>query len=240
MSEKIAKSYLPKMKKCLLTFLRRRFDLQKTEQIYQRIEELDEKYRREEPYIGNKDNMMADNLYQSYCMFALYEAMDRQMTQEDIQELVDIYFEQSMAHMPKKLNLSILTRSRFLKGMLYKYMEHYAMRANAQKGKEWGNTWGIKVNPDKRETGIALNLVGCPLADFARKHDMMDILPIMCNIDHRSVETFGMKLYRDKTVSNGNAECAYWVVDSQSKEANLFVNEKNQDGLILSRMKSDI
>jgi len=66
---------------------------------------------------------------------------------------------------------------------------------------------------------------------------MTDILPIMCNVDHRTAETLGMKLYRDKTVSNGDSECAYWIVDKKSEEADLFKNKKNKDGLILSEMK---
>lgn len=197
---------------------------------------LDEQYRREEPYVGDKDNMMSKNVYQSYCMFELYEAMERKLTTEDLQELTDIYFGQSMAHMPKNLSFGT-TAVKFWAGLFHKYLAGYAARANARKGGEWSNTWGVKVNPDGRETGLAFNLAGCPLADFARKHDMMNILPFLCNIDHRTAEAFGMKLFRDKTVSNGDSECVYWIVSQKSKEADSFVNEKNQAGLILSHMK---
>lgn len=239
MSKRIAKSYLPKMEKTIHIFLERRFNEKETEALYQKVQKLDQKYRLEEPYIGGRDNVMSDNLYQSFCMFALYEALDRKMTDSDIQELIDIYFEQMTQHMPDDLDLSFIVHSKFVSGALYKYLNHYASKANAKKGNVWANTWGIEVNPDHKDTGIALNLVGCPLADFARKHDMMKILPLLCNIDHRTVDTLGLKLFRDQTVSNGDDKCAYWYVDKKSEEADTFTNEMNEKGLLISVMNAD-
>lgn len=238
MSKRVAESYLPKMEKSIRIFLERRFAEPEVELIYKKVEKFDLKYRLEEPYIGGRDNVMSDNLYQAYCMFALYDAMDRKMSGSDIQELIDIYFTQMMAHMPKDFDLSFIVHSKLVTGAIYKYMEHYASKANSKKGNTWNNTWGMKVNPDQRDTGIAWNLVGCPLADFARKHDMMEVLPYMCNIDHRTAETFGFKLFRNQTVSNGDDDCAYWFVDKKSKEADSFVNERNAEGLVLSHLKS--
>ena len=73
---------------------------------------------------------------------------------------------------------------------------------------EWGNNWRVKMNPHGRTKGVAFDLVGCPLADFAKKYGYLEI----CEFDHITASLMHAKLIREHTVAEGNEYCDYWYI----------------------------
>lgn len=60
-------------------------------------------------------------------------------------------------------------------------------------------------------------LVGCPLADFAKAHGYMDILPQLCAADVTAAAVHA-RLIRHHTVAQGYETCDYWYVGERNTE----------------------
>ena len=63
----------------------------------------------------------------------------------------------------------------------------------------------------KKREGISIHLVGCPIADFAKKNGYSKLMPYFCETDKAVMEHFGGTLYREHTVANGYEDCDYWI-----------------------------
>ena len=50
----------------------------------------------------------------------------------------------------------------------------------------------------------------CPVAEFARKHDLLEAMPTLCNPDYEGMELLRAKLVRKTTCSNG-CKCDYTI-----------------------------
>lgn len=90
-----------------------------------------------------------------------------------------------------------------------------AVKVNANKGGAWNNTWGVQVNPEGHDHGLAMTLVGCPLADFAKTHGYTEIMPWLCRADERTASAIHARLIRHHTVAQGHETCDYWYVGDQ-------------------------
>ena len=78
-------------------------------------------------------------------------------------------------------------------------------------GASWNNTWGMEVNPLNHKEGISIHLVGCPIADFAKKNGYSELMPYFCETDKAVMEHLGGALYREHTVADGYEDCDYWI-----------------------------
>lgn len=237
-NKKTGTSCLPQFKPIIMDLLRRKYGSEAGIR-WERVQKLNQQYLEQEPYIGDKDNMMVDNLYQAFAMFALYEACDRQLTAQEITDFCDAYFNQMSKKKMGALKIDgnkILSK-KWLRRLIYWVFGSYKKKADRFKGNKWNNTWGLELNPEQRSEGVSFHLCGCPLADFAKKHDMMEILPYMCNIDHKTAELMRLKLYRPRTVSAGYQKCEYWLIGDKSRFAEKFENVPDKNGLILSVRK---
>ena len=59
---------------------------------------------------------------------------------------------------------------KLLRKYLYRSYRAYAAKVKQKRSRgEWIETWGMIVDPEKTEVGFAFTLVGCPLAEYAKK-----------------------------------------------------------------------
>ena len=89
---------------------------------------------------------------------------------------------------------------------------------------EWGNTWRVRVNPRNTEEGVCFDLVGCPLADYARAYGYLDLLPSLCATDYILPKLIHAKLIRTHTCATGSVSCDYWYVGDESDTAKAYAN----------------
>ena len=68
------------------------------------------------------------------------------------------------------------------------------------------------VNPENTKEGFAFTLVGCPIADYAKKYGYEELMPHMCALDHTYAKLMHAKLIRTHTVATGADSCDYWYV----------------------------
>ncbi len=97
--------------------------------------------------------------------------------------------------------------------------EHYSeTEADKHRCKGWGNTWEIRLNPEKHDKGISFVFDTCPINDFARKHGYIDFLPTLCAIDQLTYKTMHAALIRHKTLACGDGECSNLIICDKNPE----------------------
>ncbi len=99
---------------------------------------------------------------------------------------------------------------KFFKKLLYKSF------VLAQKQCEKWKGYEMIVEPYKENEPIRYRFISCPVAQFAHEHDLLDILPALCNVDYVAMETLHAKLIRTTTLCRGDC-CDYTIcADSDS------------------------
>ena len=199
-------------------YLNRHFPAE-ARRITARAKRIRPKLAKKAPDIGGKENMLANNLDMFILFLSYYEASGRRMDGSAIDEIIDDLYRQL-----KFLNIFIdINRRPFLAVMrkyLYKSYRGYAAKVAAKRRRgKWLDTWGMIVDPNKTDEGFAFTLVGCPIAEYAKKYGYMDIMPHMCALDHAYAKLAHAKLIRTHTVATGADSCDYWYVPDKSRTA---------------------
>ena len=212
--DKYLKIFEPAMKE----WLNKHYDEQEAKKRWQKTMELDEQWIREEGDLGGKKNPLADNMLEAYAFFAFYEAVDQNFSKEDLNVLIDAAMGKKI-RMLKLLNMNTLLKYLWVVRLFYRYLENYKKKADLYRGKEWGNTWVMRINPQDHEKGIAFVFDTCPLNDFARKHGYIDFLPNLCSVDQLTCHAAHGALIRHKTMAGDDGECNYWILGDQDPDA---------------------
>lgn len=207
--------YLKKLRPAMLKFMRTRYTEAEVQTRWARVEALDAKWLREEGDLGGGANMMSSNMMLCYAMCAFYEAVDRNYTREDFLPLVEEVMAKPFA-MLHHFDMNRLEKKPWLMRFAYFYIRGWKKKSDSERGKRWGNTWKLRVNPDHRETGFAYVLDTCPLYEFAKKYGYMDFLPNMCALDQMVAQQFHAHLIRHSILSAGDNQCEYWYVGDKS------------------------
>ncbi|MCM1388072.1 MAG: L-2-amino-thiazoline-4-carboxylic acid hydrolase [Bacillus sp. (in: Bacteria)] len=191
--------------------LARRYGERETERLMRDMEPIYERFLGETPSIGGKENIMSNNLDMAIPFFALYEASGKTLPADVINEMLDVVMVSRYRKIGRFINFNYLDKPWIIKPV-HRLMEKIVKKINDHKGKDWNNTWGIQVNPEGHDHGLAMTLVGCPIADFAKEHGYTDILPLLCASDIKAAEALHARLIRHHTVAQGADTCDYWFV----------------------------
>lgn len=201
--------YIRKLKPVMMKYLTERFGVTKGTSLWQRTLEIAQKYWDETTYIGGRENILADNLYMSEILFAAVEACDRDFLGEDILQLGDALMVSKIRRISKVVNAPKLVNKRWLQRFVGRIYGSYIKKRDTR---NWGNTVTMEVNPYGHTEGIAWRFTSCPLAEFARQHDLLHWAKYLCQMDHQMAEAAGCRLIREHTLVAGDDECDYWIV----------------------------
>ena len=94
---------------------------------------------------------------------------------------------------------------------------------------------GIDLTPKMIEVAKAKNIPG---AEFAKKHDLLHVLPLMCNSDYFGIEQIHGTLIRCGTCGN-SPMCDYCVVGNKNPIAEEYVIDTDENGFLVSRKRMD-
>lgn len=109
---------------------------------------------------------------------------------------------------------------------LFKKLMHQSF-ANAEKQCRKWNDYAMYVAPFKKDQSIYYEFTACPVAEFAKQHDLLEVMPALCNPDYTAMELIHAKLIRKTTCSNG-CKCDYTICgdrDPYIKEHPEYVDE---------------
>ena len=88
-----------------------------------------------------------------------------------------------------------------------------------------------------RENGvIRYSFTQCPNAEFAKRHHMEDVLPVMCNCDHLAMQKLHACLIREGTCLESPC-CDYCIVGDRNPIAQKYELVKKENGLLVSVKK---
>lgn len=92
---------------------------------------------------------------------------------------------------------SSTSTSRFAKKPL-----HRAFLNAKKQCDKWGD-FEMHVAPFDKDQPIYYEFTACPTAEFAKKHDLLEVMPALCNPDFAGMELIHARLIRKTTCSNG-------------------------------------
>ena len=89
---------------------------------------------------------------------------------------------------------------------------------------------------DEENGVIRYNFTQCPNAEFAKRHHMEGVLPVMCNCDHMAMQKLHAALIRVGTCCTSTC-CDYCIVGDQNSMASEYELVKKENGLLVSVKK---
>ena len=203
------------VKKAFIRYTKKHYP-QEAKRIIEKAEELFPTLYSKAPFIGGKENLMAYNLDMMIIAASFYEASDHRINGESFLEMGKEILHR-FACLRKIVNLNHQWQMKIFRNSMYKRYVPYAKLVDEKLSRgEWGNTWRMAINPRNTDEGVCFDLIGCPLADYAKKNGYMDLLPHMCAVDQLVPELFHAKLIRTHTCALGSDSCDYWYVGDQS------------------------
>ena len=111
----------------------------------------------------------------------------------------------------------------FIKKLLYRAF------VNAKKQCD---TWGdfeMHVTPFEKDQPIYYEFTACPTAEFAKKHDLLEVMPALCNPDFEAMELIHARLVRKTTCSNG-CKCDYTICGDRDEFLNAHPEYRDEAG----------
>ena len=208
--------FLRSFKKDILNHAENKYGKERANEIWAKTEKIYDRFLSEAPYIGGSKNIMSHNLYQALVLFAYYEATGRDLSIDEMEDAINRTFCESHRYLGSFINVNKLGKPAVW--LLYKWIKSIKKQSDKYRGNKWNNTWGIEINPNNHKKGVAMTLVGCPIADFAKKHGYLHIMPALCKTDHTIVGMLHGKLIRHHTVAQGDEKCDYWIIGDKDTE----------------------
>lgn len=86
----------------------------------------------------------------------------------------------------------------------------YKAFVRAKSGCDKWHDYEMSVAPYETDKPIYYEFTACPTAEFAIKHGLTDIMPVLCNVDFASMELLHARLIRTNTCVDG-CRCDYTI-----------------------------
>lgn len=152
--------------------------------------------------LGGKKNFHngAGGTYDCIALMAYYTVCKDFSSLAEIEEMEGALFLPSSRILSKFVNCN--------KPLLKKLMYMVFKNAKRQCDK-WGD-YEMHLAPFDKTKPIYYEFTACPIAEFAKRHNLLEIMPALCNPDYESMELIHAKLVRTTTCSNG-CKCDYCI-----------------------------
>ena len=109
---------------------------------------------------------------------------------------------------------------------------HRLMHLSFCNAKKQCDKWGdyqMYVAPYEKGKPIYYEFTRCPVADFARQHDLLEVMPALCNPDYTAMELIHARLVRTTTCANG-CKCDYTIFGDRDDELRVHPEYKDPAG----------
>lgn len=143
--------------------------------------------------------------YDCVALMAYYVVCRGKTSLGEIEEMEENLFLPAFRKLGKLADCGIIDISKpFFKKLLYKSF------ANAKKQcDKWGD-FKMNLAPYDADKPIRYEFTECPTAEFAKKHNLCEVMPALCNPDYAGMELIHAKLVRTTTCANG-CRCDYAI-----------------------------
>lgn len=159
------------------------------------------------------DNPMASNTYECLIFLAVWKAADGKISVDDLREIsVGIMSMPVLKVVGLFVNGNRKSGVKRIKSMLLKDAEWLDRHPQYK-----GISWDFHFDDTKHRDGYYYYFTQCPLNTFARREGYLEVLPVMCDIDHMTAKLMHFKLHREHTLAGGGKVCDYWFVGDKIK-----------------------
>ena len=222
--------YTKKAKECVLRLLHRDYDDRTCRELWEKIQLQYCEYVREEPPMAGA--RIRVSIYDPILIFAWYKVVPDKPGLEDVQQ--DIYqcFMGAFDVLGKIFNLNRRLDNRFASRVF-----QMANDIRVREIERFPGSFRMGSCSYDRENGvIRYSFTQCPNAEFAKRHHMEEVLPVMCNCDHLAMKKLHACLIREGTCVESSC-CDYCIVGDCHPMARQFKLVKKENGLLVSAKK---
>ena len=222
--------YTRNAKKCVWKLLRRYYDEPTAAGLWEKIQLQYCEYLKDEPGLGSAK--ITVSIYDPILIFAWYAVVPDKPPIEEIQQDVYDCMMGSFNVLGKIFNLN-RKPDNMLAGRIFKKTAD----TRAEEIRRLPESFRMGGYEYDTENGvIRYSFTQCPNAEFAKRHHMENVLPVMCNCDHMAMQKLHAVLIREGTCCTG-ASCDYCIVGDRNPMADAYDLVKRENGLLVSVRK---
>ncbi len=165
-------------------------------------------YLEELPDYGGKKTTHALSIYGSILVFSMYPLLPDEPPLEELQEFVTDLFMSGFPRLGKVMNLN---RS-FDMWVMNKVFQIVGKKDRKQYAQYPACFCNVSKPYDKKNHAAGYDFTQCPNAEFAKKHDLLHVLPLLCNSDYWGISQLHGTLIRSGTCGNSD-KCDYCILE---------------------------
>ena len=222
--------YTNNAKKCVQKLLHRYYDEQTAARLWEKVQLKYCEYLKDEPALAGLK--ITTSIYDPILIFAWYAVVPDKPALEEVQQ--DIYqsFFGSFGVMGKVFNLNRKLDNRLAASIFQK-----ANDIRVEEIKKFPESFRMGCCAYEKEDGvIRYSFTQCPNAEFAKRHHMEDVLPVLCNCDHLAMQAIHASLIREGTCVTSDC-CDYCIVGDRNPIAAEYELKTAENGLWVSVKK---
>lgn len=224
------KVYTQNAKKCVLKLLRSCYDDITTADLWEKIQLQYAEYLKDEPAL--KDLKVTTSIYDPILIFAWYVTAEDKPPRDEIQKEICSSFFGSFNALGKIFNLN-RERDNRLANKIFKKISDI----REEEIKKFPASFRMGYyDYDEMNGVVRYSFTQCPNAEFAKRHHLEDILPLMCNCDHLAMQMLHAVLIREGTCVTSD-HCDYCICGDQNPLAKEYELRQMDNGLLLSAKK---
>ncbi|MBQ8995458.1 MAG: L-2-amino-thiazoline-4-carboxylic acid hydrolase [Oscillospiraceae bacterium] len=223
---------LQKYNQKIYKWLLERYGQQEGNEIWENIKRKYLEYLEESPDYGGKKNGHAEAIYGGILIFAFYVCLPDQPPIAELQDFVQRMFLGSFSILGKffdlnrNLDMAIIDK---------------VFRASGDRDRKDILQYpcgfrNVDVPYDRENHAARYSFTQCPNAEFAKKHGLLHVLPLLCNGDFFGIGELHGTLIRKGTCGNSTV-CDYCVVGNRNPMSDQYEIVTDDRGFLVSRKK---
>ncbi len=213
-------------------WLAERYGSAQADTIWEKVMERYNAWLPDLPDYGGIKNGHARAIYGGLLIFALYPALPDQPPITELQGFVQELFMGPFMKLGKVFDLNRAFDMR----LIDKVFRRSGNRDRKDAEKYPDGFINVDAPYDKAHRAARYSFTQCPNAEFAKKHDLLHVLPVLCNSDFFGIRAIHGELIRCGTCGNSDV-CDYCVVGSENPMAKEYETVTDAGGFLVSRRK---
>lgn len=204
--------YSKKVKEVIQKHLRMHYSVDEANRLWQKIQLQYVEFLKDLPYLGGKKqgHNGTGGTYDCIAIFAYYEVQEKKPSINELYEMNNETFLPAFESLGKIVNANNSLMLRLLNVAFVS-----TAKKDSKKSEERPTGYIMRVDPYDKEKGIHYQFDRCPIAEFAKAHNYLDLMPAFCNGDYPAMDLMHAGLIRKHTCANSDV-CDYWIVGDES------------------------
>lgn len=202
------------------------------EEIWQTVSDNYDRYLTEMEDMGGRKNGHAQAIYGGLLIFALYTALPDQPPVSELQDFVQNLFMAPFKRLGKVFDLN----HEFDMRLIDTVFQIVGKRDRKDARKYPAGFINVSEPYNEEHHASRYHFTQCPNAEFARKHDLLHVLPLLCNCDFFGIEQIHGQLIRRGTCGNSTV-CDYLVVGNRNPLVSEYETVTDEGGFLVSRIR---